>query len=114
MLKLIPSALVALFLFCATSYAGSPPACLYEHEMAHAGGWGASHPGAIYTKRCGHLPMPPRAFPIKGKKPIIRYMTPRQVQLYCTPFGIGVIGIGRVQACSTIGGNPAKIYLPKS
>ena len=90
----------------------SSAACLKAHEMAHAGGWGASHPNAIYTKECGHLPMPPKSYPVKVK-PVIKYVGFAEMQCRCSFLCVGILGPGRVQACSSVGGSPAQIYLPK-
>lgn len=76
--------------------------CLLPHELAHAGGWDPSHAGAIYTKECGHLPMPPRSFPLNGKKVAIHYVSPISILFHCGP---------NVQACTWMGSNPV-IYLP--
>lgn len=87
----------------ALAIVASPADCLLKHEMAHAGGWGADHPNAIYTKHCGHLPMPPHSYPIRGSKPVIHRISRAEILGHC----------GYAQACSTIGGNPAEIWLPK-
>ncbi len=84
----------------------SPKECLYAHEMAHAGGWGPTHPGAIKTKKCGHLPMPPKPFPIKKGFPVhIHYVPAWSMIFHCGP---------QAQACTWPdwfhGG--AVIYLP--
>lgn len=81
----------------------SPADCLKTHELAHAGGWPADHPNAIYTKHCGQLPMPPRSFPIRGQAPIIHYVPGGEMFWHC----------GYAQACSDIGGNPSHIWLPR-
>src|SRR5512139_1748296 len=93
---------MALIIFSVSSASASPMNCLVEHEMAHAGGWPGNHPGAILKPGCGQLPMPPRAFPITGKKPIIRYVASYEMIKYCH---------GVAQAC-TYYGTPAVIYLP--
>lgn len=87
----------------ALALALSPADCLKAHELAHAGGWPADHPNAIYTKHCGRLPMPPHKFPIRGKAPIIYYLPDIEILRHC----------GYAQACSTIGGSPAYIWLPR-
>ena len=89
----------------------SSASCLYKHELAHAGGWGANHPNAIYIAECGHLPMPPRVYKPIGKVNI-KYVTFLEMQFRCTPLGLGILlPFARVQACSSIG-TPAQIYLP--
>lgn len=85
-----------LVLAMTTAHAGSPIDCLRAHELAHAGGWGPDHPGAIYTVHCGHLPMPPHKFPLNGVKVIWHY---------------GPVPCGNCQAITYMS-NPAHIYLP--
>jgi|SRR5215813_630514 len=86
------------------AHARSPYKCLLKHELAHAGGWGADHPGAVYTKACGRLPMPPQSFSVKGRNVVIKNVPQIEIFLHC----------GYAQACSTIGGDPAYIWLPRS
>ena len=88
----------------ALAIVASPADCLKIHELAHAGGWGPDHPGAIYTKHCGHLPMPPHAFPLApGVRAYIYHVPREEITRYC----------GFAQACSQIGGSAPWIYLPK-
>ena len=101
-LRLI-SILCILFFASACAYRQSPSECLLEHELAHAGGWPSNHPGAIYPRRCRGLLMPSRKFTVKVK-PVITYVPRNRMIFYCGP---------RAQACSSIGGNPPRIYLPK-
>ena len=89
----------------ALAIALSPPDCLLRHELAHAGGWGANHPNAIYTSHCGQLPMPPHRFPLHGIYPRIHYVSIDEVQRHCSFFI-------PVQACSDIGGKYPDIWLP--
>lgn len=77
-------------------------ACLKVHELAHAGGWPAWHPDAIYTKECGTTPMPPHKFPVRGRV-ILHYGTPEELCAHC---GCGF-------ACSPIGVVNPEIWLPK-
>ena len=91
---------------CVNGFSGgsSPVSCLRTHEMAHIGGWGADHPGAINTAACGRLPMPPHAFPTKAK-PTITYVARKDIWKHCGP---------NTQACASIGGgNKAWIVLPR-
>jgi hypothetical protein len=102
MLRSIAASGIAMAAAMSLAYAGSPHKCLLQHELAHAGGWGADHPGAIYTKACGRLPMPPHAFPLNGRKAVVHSIPNGEIFWHC----------GYAQACSTIGGDPALIWLP--
>ena len=105
-MKVGPVVSKAMNLSCLTigqAIVPSPLSCLREHELAHAGGWGPDHPGAIYTKRCGHLPMPPHRFSLKGVRPVIHSVPRDSIMGYC----------GYAQACTIgIGSNTPVIYLP--
>ena len=94
----------ALLLLATPALAHSPLSCLIPHELAHCYGWPANHPGAIYTKKCGALPMPPPGvYPKTNAKIVMEYEHYEEVLLRCWGG----------QACAGIGENPCHILLPK-
>ena len=96
----------ALIVFSLVSpvLAHSPMSCLIPHELAHCYGWGAGHPGAIYTKQCGALPMPPPGVYRKTKaKIVIEYAPAGDVLMRCWGG----------QSCADIGADPCHVLLPR-
>ena len=101
--------LLILLLLSTAAQAKVPWSCIKEHELAHAAGWGPTHPGAIRPKRCGGIEMPPHAFAFQpGVVPQITYMSPEEIVRHCSPF----FPDHRILACSDVGGDRPHVYLP--
>lgn len=88
----------------AWGYAFVPASCIAKHEMAHAGGWGVNHPGAIKTKECGEFEMPPHSFPLRGIHPVIHRVPREDIPRYC--------GLGTVGCTIGVGDRNPVVYIP--